>query len=236
MEENVTLAAVFVAGILSFVSPCVLPLVPGYISFISGVSLEEMKKTKKPVHLFLRICSYSILFIIGFTVVFVSLGATATAFGDLMFSNLLILKRVAGVMIIIFGLHVAGLFRIKFLDYERRFHLQNKRVGFLNAFVLGLAFSFGWVPCIGPILAAILTYAATQETVREGILLLTVYSLGLGIPFLLTAMGIERSLEFFKKIKKHYRIIELVSGALLLIMGILILTDNLERLTYYFVF
>lgn len=234
--ENVTLAAAFAAGIFSFVSPCVLPLVPGYISFISGISFKEMKENQKPMNQLIRVAFHSVFFGLGFTVIFVGLGATATVLGNFVFSNLIILKRVAGVIIIIFGLHMAGLFRLKFLDYERRFHLQGKRVSFFNSFVLGLAFSFGWVPCLGPILATILTYAATQETVTEGILLLTVYSLGLGIPFITAAIGVERFIEFFKRIKRHFRKIEIASGALLLIMGVLILTDNLERLTYYFVF
>jgi cytochrome c-type biogenesis protein len=146
------------------------------------------------------------------------------------------LKRVAGAIIIVFGLHTAGLFRIKFLDYQKSFNFQNKQVRFLNSFVLGLAFSFAWIPCIGPILATILTYAATKDTVMEGILMLIVYSLGLGVPFFLVALGMGKFIHLFDRIKKHFRVIEIVSGTLLVAIGILILTDNLERLTYYFTF
>jgi cytochrome c-type biogenesis protein len=233
---DVTLLAVFAAGILSFISPCVLPLVPGYISFMSGVSLEELEKHHRSITLLIRVCMHSIFFGLGFTVIFVGLGATATLLGNFLFSNLIILKRVAGAIIIVFGLHTAGLFRIKFLDYQKSFNFQNKQVRFVNSFVLGLAFSFAWVPCIGPILATILTYAATKDTVIEGILMLIVYSLGLGVPFFLMAIGMGKFIGILDKIKRYFRTVEIVSGSLLVLIGILILTDNLERLTYYFTF
>lgn len=233
---DVTLLAVFAAGILSFISPCVLPLVPGYISFMSGVSLEELEKRHRSITLLIRVCMHSIFFGLGFTVIFVGLGATATLLGNFLFSNLIVLKRVAGVIIIVFGLHTAGLFRIKFLDYQKSFNFQNKQVRFVNSFVLGLAFSFAWVPCIGPILATILTYAATKDTVIEGILMLIVYSLGLGVPFFLMAIGMGKFIGILDKIKRYFRTVEIVSGSLLVLIGILILTDNLERLTYYFTF
>ena len=234
--KDVTLVAVFVAGILSFISPCVLPLVPGYISFMSGVSLEELEKRHKSITLLIRVCLHSILFGLGFTVIFVALGATATVLGNFLFSNLIILKRVAGAIIIVFGLHTAGLFRIKFLDYQKSFNFETKQVRFVNSFVLGLAFSFAWVPCLGPIIASVLTYAATKDTVIEGILLLIVYSLGLGVPFFLMAIGMGKFIGIFDRIKRHFRTIEIISGSLLVLIGILILTDNLERLTYYVAF
>ena len=234
--DDVTLIAVFAAGILSFISPCVLPLVPGYISFISGVSFEELEKNHKSINVLIRVSLHAVFFGLGFTVIFVSLGATATFLGNFLFSNLIILKRVAGAIIIVFGLHIAGLFRIRFLDYQKSFNFQNKQVRFVNSFVLGLAFSFAWVPCIGPILATILTYAATKETVAEGVILLIVYSLGLGVPFLLLAIGMGKFINILDRIKRHFRKIEIISGSLLILIGILILTDNLERLAYYFVY
>jgi len=231
--SEVSLMAAFVAGLFSFVSPCVLPLVPGYISFISGVSLEDMEKNKKQN--MNTIIISSLFFIMGFSLIFILLGATATFIGSFLLEKAFILKKIGGIIIIIFGIHMSGLYRIKFLDYEKRVYTKTKPVNIiLGPFLMGLAFAFGWTPCIGPILAGILVYAGTQETVYQGILLLTVYSAGLGIPFLLTAVAITKFYSFSNKIKKHFKTIEIAGGALLMLIGGLMLTDSFQKIVSYF--
>ncbi len=232
--SEVSLMAAFLAGLLSFISPCVLPLVPGYISFISGISLEDIENKRQQNKNTIIISS--LFFIIGFSLIFILLGATATLLGSFLLEKSFILKKVAGLTIILFGIHISGLYRIKFLDYEKRIYTNTRPVNIIvGPFLMGLAFAFGWTPCIGPILAGILVYAGTQETVYQGILLLTVYSAGLGIPFLLTALAINRFYLFSNKIKKHFKVIEIIGGILLILIGGLILTDNLQRIVYYFI-
>jgi cytochrome c-type biogenesis protein len=230
--ENVSILTAFIFGIISFVSPCVLPIVPGYLSFISGYSFDELISSSRP-QLFKRVTLNSILFILGFSVIFVALGASATAIGQFMVQRLNLFSKIAGVIIIIFGLHMTGLFKIKFLNYEKKFHSE-KKIGPLGSFVAGLAFAFGWTPCIGPVLAAILTIAAQQSTIWKGIALLSVYSLGLGIPFLITSLSINAFLSFFRKFSKYIRWVEVTGGVLLIIVGILIMTNNLTVLSGYF--
>jgi len=231
--SEVSLMAAFLAGLFSFVSPCVLPLVPGYISFVSGVSLEDIEKNKKQN--MNTIIISSLFFIMGFSLIFILLGATATFIGSFLLEKAFILKKIGGIIIIIFGVHMSGLYRIKILDYEKRVYTKTKPVNIiLGPFLMGLAFAFGWTPCIGPILAGILVYAGTQETVYQGILLLTVYSAGLGIPFLLTAVAITKFYLFSNKIKKHFKTIEIAGGALLMLIGGLILTDSFQKIVSYF--
>lgn len=225
---EVTLFAAFFAGVISFVSPCVLPLIPGYLSFISGVSVEEMKDKDEKSKVLRRVGLNSIFFILGFSVVFILLGASATFLGKFLLSRLAILYKVAGVIIIIFGLHLLGLFKIPFLNYEKRFHSRTKPLGFLGAFLVGLAFAFGWTPCIGPILAGILLVASNQETVGQGIVLLSFYSLGLGIPFFLTGIGFNRFLGVSGWLKRHFKIIEIVSGVFLIVVGLLIFFNSIS--------
>lgn len=225
---EVSLFAAFFAGIISFVSPCVLPLIPGYLSFISGVSVEEMKDKDEKARVLKRVGLNSIFFILGFSVVFIFLGASATFLGKFLLSKLAILYKVAGAIIIIFGLHLLGLFKISFLNYEKRFHSRTKPLGFLGAFLVGLAFAFGWTPCIGPILAGILVLASNQETVWKGVALLSSYSLGLGIPFFLTGIGFNRFLGFSGWLKRHFRIIEIVSGVFLILVGLLIFFNSIS--------
>jgi cytochrome c-type biogenesis protein len=177
------------------------------------------------------------LFILGFSVVFIALGATATVLGQFLLSKLAILTKIGGVILVILGLHIAGVFRLRFLDYEKRFHASEKPLGVLGSFVVGMVFAFGWTPCIGPILAAILAYAGTKETVGQGILLLSVYSLGLGLPFFLAGIGINTFLGLFEKlmrIKRFFRIIQIVSGVLLILVGVLIFTNDLQRIVSFF--
>lgn len=220
----------FAAGFLSFVSPCVLPLVPAYLSFISGLSLDEIKGAENRRQNLLRVLVRVIGFILGFSTIFVLLGATATFIGQFLLSQMVIISKIAGAVIIILGLHMAHLFRIPFLDVEKRFQGGKRPVGPLGAFVVGMAFAFGWTPCIGPILAGILMLASTSETVWKGIFLLFVYSMGLGLPFLLTGIGINTFFSAFGWIKKHFRAIEIVSGALLIIVGLLIFTNRFQML------
>jgi len=175
----------------------------------------------------------SIFFIFGFSVIFVALGASATAVGQFLLQKFNLFSKIAGVIIIIFGLHMIGIFKIKFLNYEKKFH-TGRKMGLFGSLVAGLAFAFGWTPCIGPVLAAILAIAAQQDAIGKGILLLSVYSLGLGIPFLLTGLSVNAFLGFFRKFNKYIRWVEVMGGVLLVIVGILIMTNNLTLLSGYF--
>ncbi|MEW5975165.1 MAG: cytochrome c biogenesis protein CcdA [Acidobacteriota bacterium] len=231
--DNVTLVSAFVAGIASFISPCVLPLVPGYISFISGVSLEKLR-TESEVANRSRVIATSLIFIAGFSTIFILLGASATYAGRFLLQHKLLFNRVAGALIIILGLHVAGLLQIRFLNYEKRLTMTRKRTGVISAYLVGLAFAAGWTPCIGPILAAILVVASNQQTSGQGIVLLTSYSLGLAIPFFLTAVALNSFFNFFSWLKRHYRAIEYASGGLLVVLGLMVMTNQFTRLAGYF--
>lgn len=234
MNQEVTLLAAFAAGFLSFVSPCVLPLIPGYISFVSGVSLEEMRgDANVPAASRAQVFVTSLAFVVGFSIVFIALGASATAVGKFLFAKLPLLSKIAGVLLIVFGLHTMGAFRIAFLEQEKRVHAQRKPAGLLGALLVGIAFAFGWTPCIGPILGGILAIAGSRNTIGEGVLLLAVYSLGLGIPFLLTSLAINQFFSAAKRIRKHYHAIEVASGALLIAIGVLIITGQLTLIVRY---
>lgn len=233
MATDVSLIAAFVAGFLSFVSPCVLPLIPGYISFVSGVSVEEMRGDVPPATSRLQIFITSLAFVIGFSLVFVALGASATAIGKFLFAKLPLLSKIAGVILIIVGLHTMGVFRLAFLETEKRVHAQRKPAGPLGAMLVGIAFAFGWTPCIGPILGGILAMAASRDSVGEGMQMLAVYSLGLGVPFLLTSVAIDRFFSAAARIRRHYRTIELVSGSLLIVVGLLIFFDQFTLIAKY---
>jgi len=235
MAENVTILAAFVAGVLSFISPCVLPLIPGYLSFISGATLDEMQGrptqgagvgVAAPPSARRRVVVTSLFFILGFSLVFVALGATASALGQFLMERLRLLGKIAGIVLIVFGLHTMGVLRIGWLYSERRVQVDRKPAGPLGAMLVGIAFAFGWTPCIGPILAGILAVAGAQETIGQGVQLLAAYSAGLGIPFLMTALAIDRFFVAFAKIRRHYRMIEFVSGGLLVAIGLLIFTDR----------
>ena len=231
MGENVTLIAAFAAGFLSFISPGGLPLLPGYISFVSGASLEEMRAGQGAARqqMLLR----SLAFVIGFSLVFIALGASATAIGRFIFDKQPLLSKIAGAVIIVFGLHMMGVFRLAFLDYDKRAQTTRKPAGPLGALLVGIAFAFGWTPCIGPILAGILVVAASKETIGEGVLLLAIYSLGLGVPFLLTSLAIDRFFSVAAAIRRHYHAIELTSGGLLVAIGVLIFTGQLTVIVRY---
>ena len=214
------------AGLISFLSPCVLPLIPGYISFISGQSLNELIESKK-VNLIPLV-----LFSLGFSFVFISFGAAASALGKILLQNSNYLRIVAGTIIVIFSLQLLGIINIGFLNYEKKYYTK-KSTKPLFVFVVGMAFGFGWTPCIGPILGSILALASTEENISRGILLLSFYSLGLAIPFILSGFLIQKLLLFSKNFKKNINIVLKFGGTILLITGVLILTNQLQVLGYY---
>ncbi|MBW7997216.1 MAG: cytochrome c biogenesis protein CcdA [Candidatus Glassbacteria bacterium] len=231
--ESVSLLAAFGAGVFSFISPCVLPLIPAYISFVSGVSIDTLQEggegESRPMKVFIS----TLVFVLGFSAVFIMLGAGAGVIGKLLFIYRVWFNRVAGTLIIILGLHMTGVFRIGFLEYEKRIHVRENPLGVLGIFLIGAAFAFGWTPCIGPILAAILTLAAQQGTVGSGMFMLAVYSAGLGLPFILTGLAIHKFFNMYKKIRRHLGTIEKIAGAFLLIVGGLIFFDMFSILSGY---
>src|ERR1700691_1749440 len=224
----------FFAGLTSFLSPCVLPLVPGYLSMISGVGLEELKAPQ--ANLMRRVMVNSIVFICGFSVVFIALGLAATGVGQVLGMYKHTLARIAGVVIIIFGLHLTGIFKIKALYTDARLHSVKGSSSPLGAFVIGFAFAFGWTPCLGPILSGILAVAAEQSTLVKGILLLAVYSLGLAVPFLLTSLLMERFLKFYSRFRSHMHALEVASGALLIALGILLVIGRFTLISNWLSF
>ena len=235
MTEGLSIPLAFVAGVVSFLSPCVLPLVPGYISMLSGASIEELKAGAGTA-LVARIFRNSIAFVVGFSVVFITLGASATAVGRFLVAQRTTFNIVAGITIIIFGLHLTGLVKIPFLYREARVNTGAPRRGLLGAFVLGFAFAFGWTPCIGPILTGILALAAMRDTVFQGMFLLAIYSAGLAIPFVLTGLGLSQFLKFYSGFRKHLQIVEVLSGVLLIAIGVLMAFNKLGMLSGYLSF
>ncbi len=214
------------AGLISFLSPCVLPLIPGYISYISGSSLNELT-AKKNINLIPLI-----LFTAGFSIVFILLGAASTFVGQALLQNSYELRIAAGLVIILLSLHIIGLINIKFLNFEKRIDARINS-NFYSPILIGMAFAFGWTPCIGPILGSILVLASTEESINKGILLLTFYSLGLAIPFILSGYLIQKFLIFSKNFKKNINLVSKIGGIILLLTGILILTNQLQALGYY---
>lgn len=226
--------AAFLAGLVSFLSPCVLPLVPGYVSLISGAGVEQLKSQEG--QLLRKVMLNSIGFILGFSVVFVSLGAISTEFGQLLAIYKSRLAVIAGIVIILFGLHLTGIFRINALYADKRLHNLKGGSTVGGAFLIGFAFAFGWTPCVGPILAVILGFAAAQDSVTKGIFLLAVYSLGLAVPFLLTSLGIERFLKFYSRFRAHMHAVEVASGVLLIALGVLLVIGRFTVISNYLSF
>ena len=217
--EEVTVITAVAGGLLAFVSPCILPILPGYLSFITGISLEELEAGEHKKGVMLQALRQSLLFVVGFTIVFTALGTTAAATSMLSPWVLDVAGRVAGGVVIIFGLHLMGVITIPFLNYEKRMELGKQR-GWLGTVMLGMAFSLGWTPCVGPILSAIYLKAAfTEPSVLEGVLYLFFFSLGLGIPFILSALFLSSLLPLFDRIKRHMRVVMILSGGLLVVMG-----------------
>lgn len=233
-----TIFAAFLAGLLSFLSPCVLPLIPGYLSFISGVSIDKLQSGENRREVLLRTISTAFVFILGFSTVFILLGLTATALGQALNNYKDIISKVFSVIILIFGFHFLGIYRLKFLAYEKKVHASIKPLNFLSIYLVGLAFAFGWTPCVGPILAAILGVAAgtgSGTSIWKGVILLTSYSLGLAIPFMLTAIAMNSLLGVFGWIKRHFRLIEIISGLLLIAVAVLMFFGKLEEWAQHFV-
>lgn len=226
--------AAFVAGLISFLSPCVLPLVPGYVSLISGAGVEELKSQES--QLLRKVMLNSIGFILGFSIVFIALGAISTQVGQLMARYKSVLAQVAGVVIILFGLHLTGIFKIKALYTDARLHSIKGSSTWGGAFLIGFAFAFGWTPCVGPILAVILGFAAVQDSVFKGILLLAVYSLGLAVPFLMTALLMGRFMKFYSGFRRHMHAVEVASGALLIVLGALLVFGRFTIISNYLSF
>src|ERR1700735_4001617 len=226
--------AAFIAGLISFLSPCVLPLVPGYLSLISGVGIEELKSRQG--QLMRRVMVNSIGFILGFSVVVITLGAISTEIGQMAARYKHTLSILAGVVIIIFGLHLTGIFKIKALYTDARLHSVKGSSTPIGAFVIGFAFAFGWTPCLGPILTAILTIAGEQDTLVKGVLLLAVYSLGLAVPFLVTSLLMERFLKFYSRFRSHMHAVEIASGGLLIALGILLVVGRFTLISNWLSF
>jgi cytochrome c-type biogenesis protein len=222
VKTGIGLLIAFGAGFTSFISPCVLPLIPGYLSFITGLSLEELKHKDHASQILLS----ALVFVLGFSLVFVLLGTSASVAGSLLIRLRPVLNRFAGVFVILMGLLVLGALKVPFLQRERRFHLAHSW-GKLGTLLLGMAFAFAWTPCVGPILSTILMFAASVGSASKGAALLFSYSLGLGIPFILSAIALERLVTTFAWIKRHYRLINAISGSLLIVMGILLFTGQL---------
>lgn len=228
-EVDVGIMIAFSAGILSFLSPCVLPLVPSYLAFVTGMSLEDLQEGVDRRATF----THSLLFVTGFSLIFILLGASASFLGQFFRLYEVWIARIGGVVIILLGMHLAGVFKLAPLMQEKRIHLANKPAGYLGTLGVGMAFGAGWTPCIGPILGAILTYGMTQDTMWAGVGLLSVYSLGLAIPFLLASLALDRFLQTFQKFKKWIPVMEKASGALLIVLGILLLTGKFTVLAAY---
>ena len=222
------------AGLLSFLSPCVLPLVPAYLCFVAGTSLDRLIAADgvDPA-ITRRVFVSALAFVIGFSTVFIIMGASASALNRLIVENIDIIGKVAGAVIIVFGLHYMGLLKIPLLYREARINTVERPTSILGAYVIGLAFAFGWTPCVGPILATILTVAASRDQLGFGVSLLAVYALGLGIPFLLAALAVKPFMAFMQKFRRHLHKVEIVAGALLVVTGLLIFTNSLGQFSYY---
>ena len=236
MNLDVSIGAALFAGAISFLSPCVLPLVPPYLCFITGTSLDQLTEAEaQAAAQRRRTLLAALMFVLGFSTVFIILGASASYAGQLLRSWTPLLAQVAGVFIIIMGLNFLGVFRLGFLQREKRYHAERRPAGLLGAYAIGLAFAFGWTPCIGPVLAMILTLAASEQDVAKGAWLLAVYSAGLGIPFLLAAAGVGTFLGFMRRFRTHLRKVEMVMGVLLVLTGIMFLTGALQDFSYWLI-
>lgn len=227
MESGASLGLfiAFAGGLLSFLSPCVLPLVPSYVTFITGMNLEDLQRSKRTTLI------HAMLFVAGFTLIFLALGAGATVFGQLMLRYRDVIARAGGVLIIVFGLYLMGVFNLSFLMKDTRLHLADKPLGFLGTIVVGIAFGAGWSPCIGPILGAILTMAANEADLGRGLTLLFAYSLGLAVPFLLAALMVERFLALFQRMRQYMVWVNRTAGALLVFVGVLMATNRFTMLS-----
>ncbi len=232
---EVTYIGALIAGLISFLSPCVLPLVPPYLCFLGGTTFDQLTgEGEIPPDVYRKVVFASVAFVLGFTTVFVSLGATATILGQLIAENLTILSKIAGGAIIIVGLHFMGILKLPFLYREFRSHAVSAPAGLAGAYLIGLAFAFGWTPCIGPVLATILMFAAGEDSITHGVSLLFVYSMGLGIPFVLAALAFGPFMGFLTRFRKHLGLMEKVMGGLLVLTGIMFMTGSMSLVALWF--
>jgi len=233
MGMEVSYFAALGAGALSFLSPCVLPLVLPYLAFISGIALHEENIGEQQALVLRRVVPAALVFVLGFSTVFIAMGATASALSGVIIEHIDVLAPIAGVIIIILGLHFLGAFRILVLFREARFQVAARPVGLIGVYVVGLAFAFGWTPCVGPVLAAVLMVAGTGDSVGYGASLLGAYALGLGVPFLLAALAVQRFIAFSKRFRRHLGTIEKAMGALLVLTGVLFITGSMQDIAYW---
>ncbi len=231
MDFNISIVGAFLAGLLSFLSPCVLPLVPPYLCFLAGVSFDEFQSEESQVTA--AVFRTALAFVLGFTTVFVLLGATASVVGQALTQHLTTLSMIAGAVIILMGLHFLGVLRLSWLYATKRVDVRSKPPGMIGGYIVGLAFAFGWTPCVGPVLAAILFLAGAEDTVWQGAGLLFVYSLGIGLPFLAAALFARPFLNWMGRAKRHMQMIERVMGALLVVTGILFMTGQMSNMAYW---
>lgn len=230
---QISLLAAFSAGLLSFVSPCVLPLVPSYISYITGLSIEQLTDASERNKFKSAIILNALLFIGGFSTVFIAFGASASFLGQILITYQDHIRRIGGVMIIVFGLYLLGILNLNFLKMEHRYQFRNRPVGYLGSFLIGIAFAAGWTPCVGPVLGTILLYASTTDSLWSGVVLLGCYSLGLGLPLFLTALGVDRFLAYFKEVRAYLWGVSTVSGVLLIVVGVMIYANSLTMITSF---
>ena len=232
--SQISLFAAFSAGLLSFISPCVLPLVPSYLSYITGLSVENLAKVEERERFKSAILVNALLFIAGFSTIFIAFGASASLIGQVLYEYQDIIRKVGGILIIIFGLYLLGILKINIFMTERRLvHFESRPVGYLGSFLIGTAFAAGWTPCVGPVLGTILAYASTTESMSGGVMLLSAYSFGLGLPFFLTAFGMDTFLSYFKSLRTYLGGVSFVSGGLLILVGIMIFTDSVTHFTSF---
>jgi cytochrome c-type biogenesis protein len=226
--------AAFLAGLLSFVSPCVLPLVPSYLMYITGLSLDQLADAAERRLARKSIVINSLLFIGGFSLVFIAFGTSASLIGRILTDYQHVIRKIGGLLIIVFGLYVLGVFHLRFLMVEKRFHFRSRPMGYAGSFMIGATFAAGWTPCVGPVLGTILLYASTSHTLTDGVTLLAFYSLGLGLPLFAAAMGVDRFLASFKRVRRYQHAVSTVSGLFLVIFGLMLYGDFLTLLTSFF--
>ena len=230
---QISFIAAFSAGLLSFISPCVLPLVPSYISYITGLSVEQLTDTSERMKFKKAIVLNSLLFIAGFSSVFISFGASASFLGQMLVAYQDSIRRVGGILIVVFGLYLLGILNLNFLKMEHRYQFRNRPAGYLGSFLIGIAFAAGWTPCVGPVLGSILLYASTTDSLLDGVVLLTFYSVGLGLPLFLTALGVDRFLAYFKEVRTYLWAVSTVSGVVLVTVGVMIYANTLTMMTSF---
>jgi cytochrome c-type biogenesis protein len=229
-----SLMAAFLAGLLSFISPCVLPLVPSYLMYITGLSFDQLSDSAQRHRLRNTIMPNALLFIAGFSLVFIAFGASASLIGQLLTDYQHLIRKVGGILIVLFGLYLMGILNLRFLMTEKRIHLHNRPAGYAGSALIGATFAAGWTPCVGPVLSTMLMYASTTDTLTDGVTLLAFYSLGLGLPLFAAAMGMDRFLSTFKRARRYQKAVSAVSGLFLILFGLILYSDSLTLLTSFF--